>query len=104
MRRLPALFQSVPFLQHAPRPHRQLRGAVAKLTPEDHHRVVDECYYCKLCFNHCPYTPPHQYDLDFPLLMVLWKKRLAAERGVRWRDRLLIMTDLIGQLGSLTAP
>ncbi|MDF0642959.1 MAG: heterodisulfide reductase-related iron-sulfur binding cluster [Nitrospira sp.] len=79
-------------------------GAVAKLTPEDHHRVVDECYYCKLCFNHCPYTPPHQYDLDFPLLMVLWKKRLAAERGVRWRDRLLIMTDLIGQLGSLTAP
>lgn len=79
-------------------------GAVAKLTPDDHHRVVDECYYCKLCFNHCPYTPPHQYDLDFPLLMVLWKKRLAAERGVRWRDRLLIMTDLIGRLGSLTAP
>jgi len=79
-------------------------GDVAKLTPADHHRVVDECYYCKLCFNHCPYTPPHQYDLDFPLLMVLWKKRLAAERGVRWRDRLLIMTDLIGRLGSLTAP
>ncbi len=79
-------------------------GDVAKLTPVDHHRVVDECYYCKLCFNHCPYTPPHQYDLDFPLLMVLWKKRLAAERGVRWRDRLLIMTDLIGRLGSLTAP
>lgn len=79
-------------------------GAVAKLTPDDHHRIVDECYYCKLCFNHCPYTPPHQYDLDFPLLMVLWKKRLAAERGVRWRDRLLIMTDLIGRLGSLTAP
>ncbi|SLM46759.1 putative Fe-S oxidoreductase [Nitrospira japonica] len=79
-------------------------GDVAKLTPADHHRVVDECYYCKLCFNHCPYTPPHQYDLDFPLLMVLWKKRLAAERGVRWRDRLLIMTDVIGRLGSLTAP
>lgn len=79
-------------------------GDVAKLTPADHHRVVDECYYCKLCFNHCPYTPPHQYDLDFPLLMVLWKKRLAAERGVRWRDRFLIMTDLMGRLGSLTAP
>lgn len=79
-------------------------GDVAKLTPVDHHRVVDECYYCKLCFNHCPYTPPHQYDLDFPLLMVLWKKRLAAERGVRWRDRFLIMTDLMGRLGSLTAP
>jgi len=79
-------------------------GEVAKLTPADHHRVVDECYYCKLCFNHCPYTPPHQYALDFPHLMILWKKRLAMERGVRWRDRLLIKTDLIGKAGSLTAP
>ncbi|HEY6084786.1 MAG TPA: heterodisulfide reductase-related iron-sulfur binding cluster, partial [Nitrospira sp.] len=79
-------------------------GHVAKLTPADHRRVVDECYYCKLCFNHCPYTPPHQYDLDFPHLMILWKKRLAAEHGVRWRDWLLIKTDVIGKLGSLTAP
>jgi Fe-S oxidoreductase len=35
--------------------------------------------------------------------MILWKKRLAVERGVRWRDRLLIRTDLIGRFGSLTA-
>jgi Fe-S oxidoreductase len=76
---------------------------VAKLTPADHHQVVDECYYCKLCFNHCPYTPPHHYQIDFPHLMIAWKKRLAAERGVRWRDRLLIMTDVIGRLGSATA-
>ncbi len=79
-------------------------GDVAKLTPADHHRVVDECYYCKLCFNHCPYTPPHQYQLDFPHLMILWKKRLAKERGVGWRDRLLIKTDLIGTFASVTAP
>ena len=77
---------------------------VTKLTPVDHHRVVDECYYCKLCFNHCPYTSPHQYEVDFPHLMVLWKKRLAKEHGVSWRDRLLIQTDLIGTIGSLTAP
>jgi glycerol-3-phosphate dehydrogenase subunit C len=78
-------------------------GDVAKLAPGDHQQVVDECYYCKLCFNHCPYTPPHHYEIDFPHLMVAWKKRLAAERGVRWRDRLLIMTDMIGKLGSATA-
>jgi glycerol-3-phosphate dehydrogenase subunit C len=76
---------------------------VTKLTPADHHQVVDECYYCKLCFNHCPYTPPHHYAIDFPHLMIAWKKHLAAERGVRWRDRLLIMTDVIGRLGSATA-
>lgn len=78
-------------------------GDVAKLTPGDHHQVVGECYYCKLCFNHCPYTPPHHYEIDFPHLMVAWKKRLAAERGVGWRDRLLTMTDTIGKLGSATA-
>jgi Fe-S oxidoreductase len=79
-------------------------GDVAKLMPADHHQVVDECYYCKLCFNHCPYTPPHQYELDFPHLMILWKRRLALERGVSWQDRLLVKTDLIGTMASLTAP
>lgn len=79
-------------------------GHVAKLTPVDHHKIADECYYCKLCYNHCPYTPPHQYALDFPRLMIAWKKRLAATRGVSWRDRLLIKTDLMGALGSRLAP
>ncbi|WP_447979118.1 heterodisulfide reductase-related iron-sulfur binding cluster [Candidatus Nitrospira bockiana] len=73
---------------------------VAKLTAADREQVADECYYCKLCFNHCPYTPPHQYEIDFPRLMVAWKKQLVAERGARWRDRLLIRTDLIGTLSS----
>ncbi|MGZ9188710.1 MAG: heterodisulfide reductase-related iron-sulfur binding cluster, partial [Nitrospira sp.] len=77
---------------------------VTKLTPADHHRVVDECYYCKLCFNHCPYTPPHQYGIDFPLLMAVWKKRLAGERGTRWRDWLLTKTDLLGRVNSAFAP
>jgi Fe-S oxidoreductase len=79
-------------------------GDIAKLTQADHRKIVDECYYCKLCFNHCPYTPPHQYQLDFPRLMILWKRRLAAERGVGWRDRLLIKTDLIGRFASAAAP
>jgi len=77
---------------------------VARLAAADFERVADECYYCKLCFNHCPYTPPHQYEIDFPRLMVAWKRQLAADRGVRWRDRLLVRTDLIGRLSSLAAP
>lgn len=78
-------------------------GHVDKVMTAEHQRVVDECYYCKLCYNHCPYTPPHQYALDFPKLMVLWKQRYAAERGVRWRDRLLVRTDLIGRLATIAA-
>src|SRR2546422_11103246 len=38
---------------------------LSKLAPHDFEQVADECYYCKLCYNHCPYTPPHQYEIDF---------------------------------------
>jgi glycerol-3-phosphate dehydrogenase subunit C len=75
-----------------------------QFTAQDFTRIEQECYYCKLCFNHCPYSPPHQYDLDFPRLMAAWKKQRTAEGGATWRDKLLIQTDLIGKLGSLTAP
>jgi Fe-S oxidoreductase len=76
----------------------------SKLAQADLEQVAHECYYCKLCYNHCPYTLPHQYEIDFPRLMIAWKKQLAAENGVSWRDRLLTKTDLIGRLGSFMAP
>ena len=77
---------------------------IGKLASADIEQVVAECYYCKLCYNHCPYTPPHQYEIDFPRLMIAWKRQIVAERGAGWRDRLLIKTDLIGFVGSLMAP
>ena len=77
---------------------------VTKLSPADRERVVQQCYYCKLCYNHCPYIPPHQYGLDFPRLMIASKQVSARERGVRWRDRLLVKTDLMGRTASLLAP
>ena len=76
---------------------------VSLLTAADYERVEKECYYCKLCYNHCPYTPPHDYQIDFPRLMAAWKKQRVKEQGASWRDRLLIKTDLIGKLGGLTA-
>ena len=36
--------------------------------------------------------------------MAVWKKRLAGERGTRWRDRLLTRTDLLGRVNSAFAP
>ena len=75
---------------------------VSRLTAPDYEQVEKECYYCKLCYNHCPYTPPHDYGIDFPRLMAAWKKQRVKEQGASWRDRLLIKTDLIGKLGGLT--
>ena len=76
---------------------------VSRITAADYERVERECYYCKLCYNHCPYTPPHAYQIDFPRLMAAWKKQRVREQGASWRDRLLIKTDLIGKMGSLAA-
>ena len=77
---------------------------MSKFTGQDFSRIEQECYYCKLCFNHCPYSPPHQYDLDFPRLMVAWKQQRAKDGGMSVRDTLLVQTDLVGKIGSLTAP
>ncbi|MCA9473772.1 MAG: hypothetical protein MRJ96_07865 [Nitrospirales bacterium] len=77
---------------------------VNKFTAHDFERIEQECYYCKLCFNHCPYSPPHKYEIDFPRLMTAWKKQRVKEKGSTMRDRLLVQTDFIGKMGTLTAP
>src|SRR5881394_4529225 len=79
-------------------------GDVEKLPTRDVKEVVDLCYQCKLCFNHCPYTPPHRWEVDFPRLMLRAKAARAAKEGVSWQDRWLGNTDALGTLGSATAP
>jgi Fe-S oxidoreductase len=66
--------------------------------------VVDLCYQCKLCFNHCPYTPPHRWEVDFPRLMLRARAAQARKTGVSRQDRMLGNADLVGKLGSLAAP
>jgi Fe-S oxidoreductase len=79
-------------------------GDVDKLPAADVKEVVDLCYQCKLCFNHCPYTPPHRWAVDFPRLMLRARAAEARKSGVSFQDRMLGNTDLVGKLGSLTAP
>jgi len=47
---------------------------------------VDHCYLCDLCFmTKCPYVPPHEWNLDFPHLMLRAKalkhKQDRTDRG-----------------------
>jgi Fe-S oxidoreductase len=79
-------------------------GDVDKLPAADVQEVVDLCYQCKLCYNHCPYTPPHRWAVDFPRLMLRARAAAARRDGVRLQDRVLGNTELVGRLGSLTAP
>jgi glycerol-3-phosphate dehydrogenase subunit C len=79
-------------------------GDVEKLPAADVKEVVDLCYQCKLCYNHCPYTPPHRWAVDFPRLMLRARAAEARKSGVTFQDRMLGNTELIGKVGSLTAP
>ena len=77
---------------------------VAGLTSAEIDEVVELCYECKLCFPKCPYVPPHEFMLDFPRLMLRAKAVRARRAGIPIQDRLIGNPDLIGKLGSATAP
>jgi glycerol-3-phosphate dehydrogenase subunit C len=83
----------------------ELDGEVNRLDTKDLDRVTALCMNCNVCgFVMCPYTPPHQFEIDFPRLMIRSKAVGARQRGVSWSDRLLSDTDRLGKLNSRLAP
>ena len=69
---------------------------------EDYWKVVDQCYLCDLCYmTKCPYVPPHEWNVDFPHLMLRAKAYKFKQGGIRFRDWLLSSTDSLGKLASI---
>ncbi len=69
---------------------------------EDYAKVVDHCYLCDLCFmTKCPYVPPHEWNLDFPHLMLRAKAVNYKNGDVKLRDRILTSTDVVGNLAGI---
>ena len=69
---------------------------------EDYWKVVDHCYLCDLCYmTKCPYVPPHEWNLDFPHLMLRAKAFKFKQGKVKTRDRILTSTDLVGSLAGI---
>jgi glycerol-3-phosphate dehydrogenase subunit C len=79
-------------------------GDVRALTAAERQRVIDLCYGCKLCEIKCPYTPHdgHEFQLDFPRLILRAKSVNAKEDGIPLRERVLGHPDQIGKAGGLT--
>ena len=64
--------------------------------------VVDHCYLCDMCYmTKCPYVPPHEWNVDFPHLMLRAKAKRFRDQGASRRDRLLAATDTIGKLAGI---
>ena len=48
--------------------------SVESLSSDQFVPVVDSCTLCDMCFiSKCPYVPPHEFDLDFPHLMLRYR-------------------------------
>jgi len=76
-----------------------------KMTPAQQDQVVDECFNCKLCYVNCPYIPEqHEWDLDFPRLMLRAQqvRHANGDKTMRQKmtDQALGRTDLSGAMGS----
>ncbi|MEX2524062.1 MAG: heterodisulfide reductase-related iron-sulfur binding cluster [Gammaproteobacteria bacterium] len=69
---------------------------------EDYGKVVDHCYLCDLCYmTKCPYVPPHEWNVDFPHLMLRAKAIKHKNGKSRFRDKLLTSTDAVGNLAGI---
>jgi glycerol-3-phosphate dehydrogenase subunit C len=77
-------------------------GELDGVEKQDLWQVVDKCYLCDMCYmTKCPYVPPHEWNVDFPHLM-LRAKALKFRRGeTKFRDKLLSSTDAVGKLASI---
>ena len=64
--------------------------------------VVDHCYLCDMCYmSKCPYVPPHEWNVDFPHLMLRAKAKRFKDQGSRKRNRFLSATDKVGSLAGI---
>ncbi len=65
-------------------------------------QVVDHCYLCDMCYmTKCPYVPPHEFNLDFPHLMLRAKAVKFKKGEVKTRDKVLTSTDTVGKLAGI---
>jgi len=54
---------------------------VEHLASEDFKPVVEACTLCDMCFmTKCPYVPPHEWNVDFPHLIL---RHRAAQRKAK---------------------
>ena len=68
--------------------------------------VVDSCTLCDMCFlSKCPYVPPHEFNIDFPHLMLRY--RVAENRKkkrLNFFEGQLLKIDRNGKIFVFLAP
>ncbi len=80
-------------------------GELDAVDSKDLKSVVDACTLCDMCFmTKCPYVPPHEFNIDFPHLMLRYRAMEAKQGKLPFADKQLAQTDRNGKLAGVVAP
>lgn len=64
--------------------------------------VVEACTLCDMCFmTKCPYVPPHEFNLDFPHLMLRYRAAEFQQGSVSAASKELAKTDRNGKIATI---
>ena len=73
---------------------------VESLKSEQFKSVVDACTLCDMCFmTKCPYVPPHDFNLDFPHLMLRYRTAQRKNNELPRMPYQLAQLDRNGKIG-----
>src|SRR5262249_38053503 len=79
----------------------EVDGESDRLAAGDLKRFSELCYECKLCIPHCPYSPPHRWDVDIPRVVLRDRAaRVKGEGKLAFRERVLSSADALGRIST----
>lgn len=74
-------------------------GELDTVDKSEYSAVVDACTLCDMCFMvKCPYVPPHEFDLDFPHLMLRARAAEYKKKGTSFAEKQLVKMDRNGKM------
>lgn len=80
-------------------------GELDSVSSADFKPVVDACTLCDMCFvNKCPYVPPHEFNLDFPHLMLRHRAVEVAKKNVSFVQKNIAQMDRNAKIAAPIAP
>ena len=80
-------------------------GELDTVESADFKPVVDACTLCDMCYmTKCPYVPPHEFNIDFPHLMLRYRAIQFKNGKIPFINKELTKTDRNGKtLGKIAS-
>ena len=77
--------------------------SVDDLTKKHFEPVTDKCTLCDMCFmTKCPYVPPHEFNIDFPHLMLRYRTYQEKQKKLPKIPKELAKVDRNASLARLS--